>query len=87
MGGKVWSAEEEEVFWKQLIPHSPKRLGKDLEENEEKSWHWVAEQMDRIMGDRGRRTYTHLCVCEYLLELFFTFSCRGWNEGVLADFR
>jgi hypothetical protein len=65
MGGKVWSKEEETVFWEQLIPHSPKRLGDDIENNEEKSWEWIAEEMKEAMGDDARRNYTYLSVCEY----------------------
>ncbi|KAK4157572.1 hypothetical protein C8A00DRAFT_29415 [Chaetomidium leptoderma] len=74
MGGKTWSKEEEEVYWTQLIPHSPKRLGADLA-NKERSWDWVAVQMTRIMGDIAkekrqdpRREYTHLCVFEHYFQ-------------------
>ncbi len=66
MGGKVWSKDEETVFWKELIPHSPKRLGEDRVRNKERSWYWVANQMTIIMGTKARREYTHLGVCEYL---------------------
>lgn len=64
MGGRTWSLEEEQIFWIKLIPHSPKRLGHDLK-NEEKSWNWVAKQMEDTMGDKARREYTPLGVCEY----------------------
>jgi hypothetical protein len=64
MGGKIWSKEEERIFW-YLIRFSPKRLGADLE-NPEKSYAWVGDQMHARMGDGARRKYTHLCVCEYL---------------------
>ncbi|EGS17176.1 uncharacterized protein CTHT_0064910 [Thermochaetoides thermophila DSM 1495] len=53
MGGRIWSKQEEVIFWKKLIPHSPKRLGKDLE-NEEKSWEWVAQEMTERMGKNAR---------------------------------
>jgi hypothetical protein len=64
MGGKTWSHEEDQIFWLKLIPHSPKRLGHDLK-NKEKPWGWVAQQMKDTMGDKARRDYTELCVCEY----------------------
>jgi len=63
MGGRIWSKQEEVIFWKKLIPHSPKRLGKDLE-NEEKSWEWVAQEMTERMGKNARREYTALGVCK-----------------------
>ncbi|KAK4041682.1 hypothetical protein C8A01DRAFT_45220 [Parachaetomium inaequale] len=64
MGGKVWSKQEERIFW-HLIRWSPKRLGEDLA-NPEKSYAWMGDQMHARMGDDARRKYTHLCVCEYL---------------------
>lgn len=64
MGGKTWSAEEEQIFWVKLMPHSPKRLGSDLS-NKEKSWTWVGQQMKKAMGEKARRDYTELCVCKY----------------------
>ncbi|KAK4236912.1 hypothetical protein C8A03DRAFT_35184 [Achaetomium macrosporum] len=36
MGGKIWSKEEENIFWKELLSHSPKRLGDDFRKNKEK---------------------------------------------------
>lgn len=65
MGGKLWSKDEEEVFWLQLIPHSPKRIGDDRVKNKEHSWYWFADQMTQIMAHNARREYTPLCVCEY----------------------
>ncbi|KAL2266468.1 hypothetical protein VTJ83DRAFT_5820 [Remersonia thermophila] len=72
MGGKTWSRHEEVVFWRQLIPHTAKRLGDDRN-NEERDWNWVAEQMQAIMGDTARRQYTHLCVSEH----YFQNTCLG----------
>ncbi|KAL2197495.1 hypothetical protein P885DRAFT_68622 [Corynascus similis CBS 632.67] len=65
MGGKTWSREEEEYYWLQLVPHSPKRLGEDIRKNEEKDWHWVGQMMTQYMGDKARREYTYLCVFEH----------------------
>ncbi|KAK3901845.1 hypothetical protein C8A05DRAFT_34452, partial [Staphylotrichum tortipilum] len=67
MGGKVWSREEEEFFWTKMVPHSPKRLGDDLQ-NEEQTWDWICEQMTHGMGDKARRTYTYLCVFEHYFQ-------------------
>ncbi|KAK4127424.1 hypothetical protein N657DRAFT_678032 [Parathielavia appendiculata] len=67
MGGKVWSKKEEEHFWLELVPHSPKRLGKDRK-NEEKSWDWVGSKMKEYMGDEARRDYTQLCVFEHYFQ-------------------
>lgn len=83
MGGKVWSKEEEDIFWLQLIPHSPKRLGADLD-NDEQSWEWVARQMADIMGDGARRKYTHLCVCKYFYPVQPTQSRAAAMEVALS---
>ncbi len=64
MGGKTWSAEEEEVFWIKMMPHSPKRIGDDIENNKEQSWDLIAQKMQTIMGPDARRKYTYLSVCE-----------------------
>ncbi|KAL2139302.1 hypothetical protein VTI28DRAFT_5416 [Corynascus sepedonium] len=67
MGGKTWSREEEEYYWLQLVPHSPKRLGEDIRKNEEKDWHWIGQMMTQYMGDKARREYTYLCVLTFNL--------------------
>ncbi|KAK4147253.1 uncharacterized protein C8A04DRAFT_25058 [Dichotomopilus funicola] len=64
MGGRIWSRAEERIFWLQLVPHSPRRLGADLQ-NEEQSWEWVAKQMTAKMGDNARRKYTGLGAFEH----------------------
>ncbi|KAL2019613.1 hypothetical protein VTK56DRAFT_9428 [Thermocarpiscus australiensis] len=68
MGGKVWSKEEEEVFWTRMMPQSPKRLGADIDRYQEKSWYWIANQMTQIMGEKARRKYTHLGVFEHYFQ-------------------
>lgn len=65
MGGKVWSKEEEQVFWTHMMVQSPKRLAADQERFSEKSWEQIAQEMTEIMGDKARRKYTSLGVCEY----------------------
>ncbi|KAK4242256.1 hypothetical protein C8A03DRAFT_29517 [Achaetomium macrosporum] len=64
MGGKIWSKEEENIFWTELMPHSPKRLGADYRNNKEKGWDWVASEMAKRMSVR-RRQYTGLSVYEH----------------------
>lgn len=64
MGGKVWSTEEERVFWEVVVPVSPnaanpaKRL---------LSWAECVELMKREIGGNARREYTQtmLCKCRY----------------------
>ncbi|KAK4203904.1 hypothetical protein QBC40DRAFT_293476 [Triangularia verruculosa] len=71
-GGKAWIREEEFLFWKQLVPYSKKRVGDDIENNEEHEWPWVAEQMRKRMrerflkeGEPDRRDYTGLAMFEH----------------------
>ncbi|KAH6845560.1 hypothetical protein B0I37DRAFT_417089 [Chaetomium sp. MPI-CAGE-AT-0009] len=68
MGGKTWSRQEEFIYWLELIPHSPKRLGRNIVANEEKSWGWVAQRMTKKMGKGARRKYTPLCVFEHYFQ-------------------
>lgn len=79
MGGKTWSREEELIYWKELIPHSPKRLGKDIGLNKEREWTWVAKQMKLRAGEDARRGYTHLCVCRFAL---FTLYATRQRQAV-----
>lgn len=69
MGGKTWSDEEEEHFWRVAVPSSPKRIGKDLAKPE-KSWDVLAREMQRAMGLGARRQYTPTMLCKsfYLLR-------------------
>jgi hypothetical protein len=64
MGGKIWSKEEEDAFWRTIIPRSPKRLGTD-QLNDEETWDELAEVLTKIMGDDARRKYTALSLCAY----------------------
>ncbi len=73
MGGRVWTAQEEKVFWKQIIPNSPKKhegLDKILGD-ESKSWKELADDMQVIMGDPAVRKYTGLMLCKFLDPSFF----------------
>ncbi|KAK3378496.1 hypothetical protein B0H63DRAFT_249026 [Podospora didyma] len=74
MGGKVWSRDEEVVFWKQIVTQSPKRAGLDRL-NAEKSWSSLATMMTRIMNankknpkEELRRNYTALGLFEHFFQ-------------------
>jgi hypothetical protein len=62
MGGKIWSADEEMVFWTIIIPKSPKRLGADMA-NQGLGWDELAAEMLAIMPAPRRREYTGLSLC------------------------
>jgi hypothetical protein len=63
MGGRHWSAEEEDYFWKTIIPKSPKRQG--IRRNDPKmSWEELAAEMNRVFeGSERRRVYTGQGIC------------------------
>ena len=61
MGGKTWSRLEEKCFWRTIIPQSPKAVN---EANRAKDWQELAELMQEQMGDKPRRKYTRLMLCE-----------------------
>jgi hypothetical protein len=82
MGGKTWSRQEELLYWEELIPNSPKRLGKDLKSKKEKPWGWVARGMTEGMGADARRKYTPLCVCKSPLSCVVDTSPR---RGRVSD--
>ncbi|KAK3403106.1 hypothetical protein B0T20DRAFT_17236 [Sordaria brevicollis] len=68
MGGKQWSKQEELVFWKEVVPRSPKRVGVHRQ-NREHSWKECATWMQRRMGPKeSRRTYTELCLFEHYFQ-------------------
>lgn len=63
MGGKIWSKEEEHIYWRVIVPQSDKRAGRRFSENH-KSWGDLAKIMQSLMGDDARREYTHLSLCK-----------------------
>jgi len=65
MGGKIWSPEEELVFWTKMIPKSVKALGIDAVKGEGIPWPVMADEMKHIMGNNARRDYTGLGLCEF----------------------
>ncbi|KAK3373819.1 hypothetical protein B0T24DRAFT_276496 [Lasiosphaeria ovina] len=87
MGGKVWSKEEEKVFWRDIIPFSPKRLGIDRA-NPEKTWTALAVDMTEIMneiqadsGEEPRRNYTYLSLFEHFFQ-----NARNKNYSPFARY-
>ncbi|KAJ4419671.1 hypothetical protein N0V85_000917 [Neurospora sp. IMI 360204] len=64
MGGKQWARQEELVFWKEVVPRSPKRVGADRQRRE-MSWKDCAAWMQHRMAKEfkePRRAYTELCL-------------------------
>ncbi|KAK0728154.1 hypothetical protein B0T26DRAFT_672735 [Lasiosphaeria miniovina] len=91
MGGKVWSKEEEKIFWRDIIPFSPKRLGIDRA-NPEKTWTALAVDMTEIMneiqadsGEEPRRNYTYLRKLTVPVEHFFQ-NARNKNYSPFAHY-
>lgn len=69
MGGKVWSEEEERVFWTEIIPSSKKGHLFSRPNNDAHGWESLRQVMQRRMGDLARRNYTALMLCEYFPSL------------------
>ena len=63
MGGRQWSAEEEQFFWTVIIPKSPKRLS-NLPSTVQ-SWASLAEEIQTQFGSLYR-TYNEQSICKYL---------------------
>ncbi|WQF79620.1 hypothetical protein CDEST_04634 [Colletotrichum destructivum] len=66
MGGKVWSVDEERVFWRVIVPQSQKRIGNGPAHV--KNWEQLAPLMQSIMGIKAKRTYTHLGLFEHFFQ-------------------
>ncbi|KAF4963276.1 hypothetical protein FSARC_8678, partial [Fusarium sarcochroum] len=67
MGGKVWSTEEERVFWEVVIPCSPAAAnpaGQTL------SWKQCVDLMVEKIGDNARREYTSTMLYEHHYQNF-----------------
>ncbi|KAH8887347.1 hypothetical protein GQ53DRAFT_809045 [Thozetella sp. PMI_491] len=81
MVNRLWSYEEEEVFWKArlpsrayplqdlqiIIPKSPKRIGVDRA-SDGLGWKECAADMKAIFGAGARRNYTHLSLFEHWFQ-------------------
>ncbi|KAK1984252.1 hypothetical protein LZ30DRAFT_712067 [Colletotrichum cereale] len=66
MGGKVWSIQEERVFWRIIVPQSQKRIGTGPAHT--KTWEELAALMQSLMGVDAKRTYTHLGLFEHFFQ-------------------
>ncbi|KAF4449819.1 hypothetical protein F53441_7014 [Fusarium austroafricanum] len=64
MGGKNWSAEEEQMLWEVVIPRSP--AGANPAE-QTMSWERCAEWMNEMSGDTPNRVYT----CSMIYEHYY----------------
>ncbi|RYP76699.1 hypothetical protein DL771_001621 [Monosporascus sp. 5C6A] len=67
MGGKTWSEKEEQHFWRVIIAYSAKRAGVDRAKPE-KSWDFLAQEMQRAMGSDARRDYTGTMLFEHYFQ-------------------
>ncbi|KAF7539842.1 hypothetical protein G7Z17_g12342 [Cylindrodendrum hubeiense] len=54
MGGKVWTEDEERIFWEVIIPESPNSADPD---HESQGWKHCAKLMQEMMGDRARHEH------------------------------
>ncbi|KAK2027276.1 hypothetical protein LX32DRAFT_674239 [Colletotrichum zoysiae] len=66
MGGKVWSVDEERVFWRIIVPQSQKRIATGPTHT--KTWEDLAPLMQSLMGVDAKRTYTHLGLFEHFFQ-------------------
>ncbi|KDN65084.1 hypothetical protein CSUB01_04959 [Colletotrichum sublineola] len=66
MGGKVWSVNEERVFWRIIVPQSQKRIGTGPAPT--KTWEELALLMQSLMGVDSKRTYSHLSLFEHFFQ-------------------
>lgn len=72
MGGKVWSEEEERMFWTEIIPSSKKRHLFSRPNHDAHGWESLRQVMQERMGDLARRKYTALMLCKLSLSLYFS---------------
>jgi hypothetical protein len=78
MVGALWTKEEEDYFWKHVVPNSPKRLGDDVANHPGRSWAELGEIMLAAMtaklgaNNLPRPEYSDKCMCMYLV--FFPFG-------------
>ncbi|KAH6987720.1 hypothetical protein BKA56DRAFT_669336 [Ilyonectria sp. MPI-CAGE-AT-0026] len=62
MGGKVWTEDEERVFWEVIVPESPSGANPD---HRPMNWKQCAKMMQEIMGTEARRDYTETMLYEH----------------------
>lgn len=61
MGGKVWSIEEERIFWEEIIPCSPNAANPAARKL---SWKQCVDLMRERIGSNARRDYTVTMLCK-----------------------
>ena len=83
MGGKVWTTDEEKIFWLEIIPLSEKRLGVDVARNEPIPWEDLVHEMNRRIGNKARRVYTGLMLCEYFSSFLLRLSVLSFVQSPL----
>lgn len=75
MGGKVWSVQEESIFWLKLAPKFPPGMQEEAKAAKKgrkdhlKSWERIADMMTDYWkrenpGQGCPRTYTAISMCE-----------------------
>ncbi|KAF4992008.1 hypothetical protein FGRMN_7462 [Fusarium graminum] len=66
MGGKVWSEEEERIFWEDVIPRSTVAANPPADPTVQPlSWPDCAKWMNENAGDKPRRVYTSTMLYEH----------------------
>ncbi|KAM0348015.1 hypothetical protein ACHAPU_004518 [Fusarium lateritium] len=66
MGGKVWSEEEERIFWEDVIPRSTVAANPPADPTVQPlSWPDCAKWMNETAGDKPRRVYTSTMLYEH----------------------
>jgi hypothetical protein len=74
MGGKVWSEEEERIFWEVVIPRSTVAAHPSSDPAAQPlSWPDCAQWMNEMAGDNPRRIYTSTMLCK--LQVSGTVPC------------
>jgi hypothetical protein len=84
MGGKIWTAEEEEVFWNQIVPQSYHRLGADRTAYPGRDWAALGREMRDAMGqyyhardEEPPREYSGQALCKYYISFVPPISGRS----------
>lgn len=91
MGGKLWTALEEQIFWTVVVPQSQRRIGLD-EHNVELSWEELVEVMNKAMLEalgeddiaKLPRKYTKLSLCKFFFQ---PSKCVGQASGSVLSCR
>ncbi|KAF4580295.1 hypothetical protein GQ602_007446 [Ophiocordyceps camponoti-floridani] len=83
MGGRIWDKNEEEHFWRKIVPRSPVAAdGKGLQ----LSWAVLAEEMRSKFG-RSRREYTWLMLYEHWYQNARTGHSSPNGRHLVAEYK